>query len=160
MGDVVLSDNGDGVFTGREPHTSHKLMAWHNLVRKMFKAAETEKSLPNDEWEKRIKALNDLANDPSNEELLTRFVDMWQDEISKKVVAMRRFWDEGRRRFPNLTMEQFWEYHEQRADKMLAEGGMSDEDAVDKFAISAMKLVDRTAWSFLKNQLMREAGVM
>ena len=25
MGDVVLINTGDGVFTGREPHTSHEL---------------------------------------------------------------------------------------------------------------------------------------
>ena len=24
LGDVVLINNGDGVFTGREPHTSHQ----------------------------------------------------------------------------------------------------------------------------------------
>ena len=38
MGDVVLINTGDGVFTGREPHTSHELnekvpLSWHSCRR-------------------------------------------------------------------------------------------------------------------------------
>ena len=32
MGDVVLINTGDGVFTGREPHTSHQQMKLLNAI--------------------------------------------------------------------------------------------------------------------------------
>ena len=126
----------------------------------MFSAAESQSSSSaGQEKDKKLQVLFELVDAPKSEEAHKDFVEVYQDEITEKLAVMRNYWDQGRKLYPTLTIDQFWEFYEKQTDHQFDSAGVSKKDPMDKFAISAVKLIDRTAWSFSKMQLMREAGV-
>ena len=134
-------------------------MGFKSVAERLFSAASKPAEQKIEYETEKLTTMQEMCADPTNDVKVQKFVSAWEEEIQDSLVEMRRLWDEGRRKYPNLSVNDLWECWEARGKKILNEQ-MDPNSETDKFVLKMKNLVDRTAWSFLKTQIRQEAGVL
>ena len=133
------------------------MMGFGNFLEKAFFSQKPARHEQDIEWDEKFKAALNFA-DYQDEQAIHRFTVAWREEIEETLQTMRNHWAQAKEYQPDFTVENFWDYWSANSEKMTPTG-LNKNDPADKFLRSAFAVVDRMAWSILRLQLMREAGI-